>query len=114
MTFRDQAALKEFYWQGHQKHAEIRQRVYEFLDPNVAPLYKAAKGAGGDGFGDAIERIVRKYMVRMDYVIPDPYFIYRGGRSATVCGRAELTAAVAAAAATGPSFGSWSLRASTS
>ena len=78
MTFQDQEALREFY--ECDQHGKIRRRIYEFLDPNVALLYQAVERSGRpdeSNVGSAIERIISKYMLRMDYMTPDPYFIYR-------------------------------------
>jgi len=78
MTFQNQDALRDFY--EHPEHAQIRRKIYEFLDPNVAMLYRAVEENGAaeeSTIGSAIERIVSKYLLRMDYLMPDPYFIYR-------------------------------------
>jgi len=76
ISFRNQDELREFY--EHEKHGEIRQRVYEFLDPNMRVLYAAIGKSNNrnENIGEAIERIVRKYMLRMDYIVPNPYVVY--------------------------------------
>jgi TIR domain len=76
MSFRNQAELKEFY--ENTQHSKIRRRIYEFLDPSVAALYSTiAKPPDPDSrVGEAIERIMRRYMVRMDYIVPNPYVVY--------------------------------------